>query len=98
MIHKHPRTDRIGTTGYPGTLNVRGRSGSRRRSTITAIEKIPKATELPPLVISAGKARGRSPGGKAIAAAKMVVFGTGVLVRGFPLWNNSGSIPWRAIV
>ena len=37
MIHRQPRMDRIGVTGYPGTLNPRGRSGAVRRSTITPI-------------------------------------------------------------
>ena len=64
---------------------------SRRRSTITAIETIPKATSVPTLVISARKSIGMSPASKAMAAATMIVFGTGVLVRGFTLWNNSAA-------
>ena len=65
---------------------------------ITAIETIAKATSVPTLVISARKLIGMSPASNAMTAATMIVFGTGVLVRGFTLWNNSGSIPSRAIV
>ena len=49
------------------------------------------------LVISARKLIGISPASSAMTTATMIVFGTGVSVRGFTLWKISGSMPSRAI-
>src|SRR5215212_1937583 len=61
MIQKQPAIDRIGVTGYPGTLKPRGRSGAVRRSTITPTETTRNATSVPMLVISARKLIGSTP-------------------------------------
>ena len=49
------------------------------------------------LVISARKLIGIRPASSEITTATMIVFGTGVSVRGFTLWKISGSMPSRAI-
>ena len=97
MIQMQPAIDRIGVTGYPGTLNPRGRSGSVRRSTITPIDTIRNATSVPMLVISARKSIGSTPASSEITTAQTIVAGTGVSVRGFSLWKNRGIMPSRLI-
>ena len=50
-------------------MNVRGRLGTRRRSTITATETMANATRVPTLVISARKLIGIRPASSAITEA-----------------------------
>src|SRR5690242_14461527 len=88
MIHNAPATDRIGVTGYSGTLKLRGRSGAVRRSTMTPIETVMNATRVPTLVISARKAIGRKPARIEMIVATMTVLATGLSVFGFTLWNT----------
>ena len=97
MIQMQPAIDRIGVTGYSGTLKPRGSSGCVCRSTITPIDTTRNATNVPMLVISARKLMGIMPASSAMTTATMIVFGTGVSVRGFTLWNSSGSMPSRDI-
>ena len=47
------------------------------------------------LVISARKLIGSSPASRATTTATTMVLFTGVWVRGFTVWKNSGSIPSR---
>ena len=97
MIHRQPRIARIGITGYSGTLKLRGRSGERRRSTMTPMDTVMNATRVPTLVISARKLIGMKPASSEITTATMMVLGIGVRVRGFTLWNTSGIMPSRDI-
>ena len=97
MIHSAPAIERIGVTGYSGTLKLRGRSGARFRSTITPIETAMNATRVPMLVISARKLIGMRPAIKPMTMATMTVLWIGVSVRGFTRWNISGIMPSRDI-
>ncbi len=56
-----------------------------------------KATRVPMLVISARKLIGIRPASRQMTTATMIVFGTGVRVRGFTLWKSSGIMPSRDI-
>ena len=64
---------------------------------ITPIETTRNATSVPMLVISARKLIGISPASSEMTTATMMVDGTGVIVRGFTLWNSGGTIPSRPI-
>ena len=55
------------------------------------------ATRVPMLVISARKLIGIRPASRQMTTATMIVFWTGVSVRGFTLWNISGIMPSRDI-
>jgi hypothetical protein len=90
-------TPRAGTTGIHGVRKVRGRSGCRYRSTITAVHTTRKANRIPMLVSSAASPIGRNPAMAPDAKPTIHVTRVGTCRVGCVFANHRGSSPSRDI-
>lgn len=80
-------TPTAGTTGIHGVRNVRGSSGCRWRSTMTAAHTTTNAGRMPMLVGSAASPIGRNPATAADATPTIQVTGVGTCRVGWVFAN-----------